>query len=75
MIARLVQRKWEREGNKEVVMASGRVKMMPGCGNVCFSVADKELWKRLDMLEEETWKKLDRLEEAFVDGCDDGELE
>lgn len=71
MIARLMQRKWEREGNKEVVMASGRVTQMPGCGNVYFSDADKEAWKRLDRLEEETWEKLARLGEVSVDGSDE----
>lgn len=46
MIGRLLERKLQREGNREVLLASGRVKRMPGCGNV--SAADSSIWRRLE---------------------------
>jgi len=50
MIGRFLERKWEREGNSEVVLASGKVRKMPGCGNV--HPHDTGVWRRIDGLEE-----------------------
>lgn len=46
MIGRFLERKWKREGEGEVSMASGRVRRLPGCGNVCYS--EQGIWNKLD---------------------------
>jgi len=43
MIGQFLERKWQREGNRDVFLASGKVKKMPGCGNV--HPADTGIWR------------------------------
>jgi len=43
MIGKLMERKWKREGEKEVVMAGGMVRRLPGSGNV--NKVDTGIWR------------------------------
>jgi len=45
MLGRFLERKWNHEGSEgRVVMASGRVQRLPGCGNV--RAGEWEAWAR-----------------------------
>jgi hypothetical protein len=42
MLGRYLENKWKKDGNREVFLASGRVKKLPGSGNV--PVDEWERW-------------------------------
>lgn len=43
MIGKFLERKWTREGERDVVLASGRVRKLPGSVNVGFR--DEGIWR------------------------------